>query len=552
MKELKYDFTTVGKKTLDKNKRIEEQTNTYLSEHYKEAREAENAKINETNIKNSSAARFGFASNLARAKNRSIAMNEEIEYANSSSTIGMTEMLSTVVENSLLLDESEFAAIHPSYKTDIKDTIRGFLENSELNSNITNKSTLALMEYVAKHMPASDLARSLNESELLSVFNKEEPSREIKQAIEDLSGDTKEKVISLIGDENKRIEDISTDIADISALADDGRAVQAALDPSSAAVPTSAPSPIQAPIASDGSSDDGAPLASDGSSDDGSIEAQDIGVQESFDSVTGAVLNSDGLTNAEAEIIRLAQSKKDAKVDDPTTEFSGDPADIDFGLATSSIDLDTDRLNTVVNESKRNKFVSDTKRQGLLESLAANEAEKMISEGRGYNGDLALGNAILYVTILETLESAGLINLTTAKKNQIITAAGGLTEKNVSAASNIAAKDDLGYKLGYKTPEEKRKEQKDKDAAAEKSRKERKAYTQYIKAKDSGKFNGGWKDWGKAGKPALVHEDKETFSREEIVNLLEDEGFDFNIDIFEDVAYSWNYTKTSDGRYYKK
>jgi len=64
----------------------------------------------------------------------------------------------------------------------------------------------------------------------------------------------------------------------------------------------------------------------------------------------------------------------------------------------------TVRINIV-----REQFYRETPRKGILESLALNEAKEMLAEGKEYNGDLALANAIVHLTILETFNATGLI-----------------------------------------------------------------------------------------------------------------------------------------------
>ena len=60
----------------------------------------------------------------------------------------------------------------------------------------------------------------------------------------------------------------------------------------------------------------------------------------------------------------------------------------------------------------REQFVKETPKKNLLETLAFNEAMEMLAEGKDYNGDLALANSLMYITILETFNATGLLTIT--------------------------------------------------------------------------------------------------------------------------------------------
>jgi hypothetical protein len=60
----------------------------------------------------------------------------------------------------------------------------------------------------------------------------------------------------------------------------------------------------------------------------------------------------------------------------------------------------------------RERFYREVPRQGILESLALNEANELLASGKKYDGDLALANALLHLTVLETFNVTGLIPLT--------------------------------------------------------------------------------------------------------------------------------------------
>lgn len=76
----------------------------------------------------------------------------------------------------------------------------------------------------------------------------------------------------------------------------------------------------------------------------------------------------------------------------------------------------------VVTESV--KFVKNSQKRGIIETLALNEAMEMISDGKEYDKTLALANAIKYVTILECLDASGIVCIGTPGYNRILSASG--------------------------------------------------------------------------------------------------------------------------------
>ncbi len=70
------------------------------------------------------------------------------------------------------------------------------------------------------------------------------------------------------------------------------------------------------------------------------------------------------------------------------------------------------------------KIVKENTKRGIVETLAINEANRMLSEGLEYNKTLALANAIKYITILETLDASGIVSIGQQGYNRILSASG--------------------------------------------------------------------------------------------------------------------------------
>jgi hypothetical protein len=85
-------------------------------------------------------------------------------------------------------------------------------------------------------------------------------------------------------------------------------------------------------------------------------------------------------------------------------------------------------------------FVRETKPCGILETLAVNEAKDLISEGKEYSSDLAIANALTYLTILETLNVTGIVPLTDVDYKKIIHASHGKTVEDVKSETETKKK----------------------------------------------------------------------------------------------------------------
>lgn len=73
-----------------------------------------------------------------------------------------------------------------------------------------------------------------------------------------------------------------------------------------------------------------------------------------------------------------------------------------------------------------NAIVREIPRNGILETLATREAVKQIREGKEYNPDLAIANAITYVTVLESLNATGLVTIDKQDYRKMVSLAGGV------------------------------------------------------------------------------------------------------------------------------
>ena len=205
------NFNKPSKRLLETSKRIERQTDEYLSKYYSSLKEEEDRISRDAYEKSMSAARFSAASAYARSKQRTVAMTEAINYTNKTSIIGMTEMLSQIVEESLLFDTREYAKTNPNYKQEIRESVRDILENGNILQDIRNRDTLLIMEYVAKCIPDIKTGMTLTEDEI-SAYMSKEPAIAVEAAISRLSGNIKSRVANLVEKEQARVKKVKKEM----------------------------------------------------------------------------------------------------------------------------------------------------------------------------------------------------------------------------------------------------------------------------------------------------------------------------------------------------
>jgi hypothetical protein len=175
-------------------------------------------------------------------------------------------------------------------------------------------------------------------------------------------------------------------------------------------------------------------------------------------------------------------------------------------------------------------FVREAKPCGILETLAVNEAKDLISEGKEYSSDLAIANALTYLTILETLNVTGIVPLTDVDYKKIIHASRGKTVEDVKK-ENTSKKEALVKMSNKKSPcEVKVPVMQNIPVPAP-----------HVPASD----------------PLLTNKGegcdcKKYLSEDALRDLLEDMGYSLNIDDFDDAAKNEGYVQVEKDKYIKK
>ncbi len=347
------DLTQVSKKQLDRSKRIEEQAADFLKLHDKKLIEDAALLEKKKHEALASGAMFSKNSSYVKNKNRAKAVQEAIGYTDRAARSAMTDIMSTIVEGALLLDTAEYAKLNPEYKKMIKETVSELLEKGKIEKVVKNKKTLKVMDHVAKAIPDVKTGVYLKEEELIDIVRKSTPA-EINNVISSLTGDVKERVANLVVKEQDDAAEIQKEIAELSN------------------VPASQPEVVAAP----------APAAMPEQP-----EAEEINSDEEL----MAMQQQPGIQNPAPEFDEFDQEIEKQEPQSKKTEVEVAPDG-------------TVKVNIV-----REKFYREHPRQGVLESLALNEALDMVKAGKPYNGDLALANALTHLTVMEAFNATGLI-----------------------------------------------------------------------------------------------------------------------------------------------
>jgi len=395
-----FNLGAVSKNINAKEQRLREQSGEFLKKYNeKVARDTteREEKLNEAALAN---ARFGYAASYEKSKNRVSKLNEQIKYENRSSIVGMTEMVAEIVESALLLDESEYTKICPTYKQDIRDIISGFLAEGNINSDIKNPDTMSLMEYVARRLPQVKEGVSLTEDDL-SNYIASGKSNDINLAIKNLSGNVSSRVASLMEKEQEKVKKIDDETKPTKKAKDDEDVDDAEKNKK----PLSAKDIIDGLTAGDLTKDDVEFML-----DNGDID------QATYDSVDKDFKPED---DSKADSKDKSVKKADDKNVDEADGSVAPKKQIQF-LADGTMNVN------IFEETLRR----DIPRCGLIESLAVNEADNMLAKGENYDGDACLAKALMYVTITEAMDETGLMSLDEKSYANVILNAGGTLNEN--------------------------------------------------------------------------------------------------------------------------
>jgi gas vesicle protein len=375
-------LSQIGSKTLEKSKRLQNQANDFLQEYYKKLREDENLQEQKNRDALTNGVGFSQSSAYMRNKNRTQLAEQAIKYNNRASTIVMTDILSNIVEEALLMETDEYAELNPAYKANIRETVLTFLENADLNESVKDKRTLTLMEYIARNLPDVKTGIYLKEEEIVDIVKKSTP-KEVNNSIDSLVGDVKERVANLVSDEQEAEEELQDQIDEIVAISEAAKAKKKAKA-----------SKQDDKVAAN------AEAVADEEGVDPSVTAPES--EEPLppaEEMAGQEIPADMAGMGDVDMAGEENIPGDGEINMDMAGPKGKETNISIGP------------DGTVNLNIRESFIKEYPKKGILETFAFNEAMEMLEEGKEYNGDLALANAIMYITILETFNATGLMNI---------------------------------------------------------------------------------------------------------------------------------------------
>jgi hypothetical protein len=319
--------------------------------------EAEAAKAKAQKDKDDAIAR-DLAENMTSPAHRRKELYENaqriINYRDHFRMVGLTEALTKIAVDALPLDKTEYAKVNPTYVTEMKNMIKGFLESDKANKTFDNKNTLAIVEALDSNMP--DANTHLNEDD------------EIKAA----DGIVMNNVPAQLDSLTHNVENsVATIAANDQAVA---QAQQVAID-----------------------------------------SAKDA--EQSVADLAAADQQADATMNPAAPIAPVSPV-----VDQPVVSPLEDPDSPLPDVQDQTIDAEKNPVPQPRDDKSVPGLVVAKEQfaKGILESFAVSEGRKLITEGKAYDADLALANAVKIITVLETVDKTGIVNIGEAGYRQII------------------------------------------------------------------------------------------------------------------------------------
>lgn len=248
----------------------------------------------------------------------------------------LSNIMTEIIDEALLVEKSQYLALNPEYKNEIKTRVNTMLESNKINLNIDNNKTKAILEAITAEMPVNHHAYKLmEETDICDVSNKIMSNDAVSAAIKDLTTDVRERVADIVTRDNIASNDEQKFGDDLS------QAVNAVNNSLSAETMPQTPAPET------------------------------------------DLAGSNGEVVPEAE----CQPTEQEQEEQPTDE------------------------NPVVEESYA---------RGIIETITLNEAQIMLKNTGTYNNDLAMANALKFVTVLEAFDATDLMNVNNQVYKKIV------------------------------------------------------------------------------------------------------------------------------------
>lgn len=319
----------------------------------RELREADAAEKKENNSIFESAK---FSHNAAVARRLAAKRNAVLEsqYDGRVAEIGLEFALAEAASRALPLDHDEYSKLNPKYVTEIYESICDAFKGPVSTDNLS-PAVKVILEGIRKAAPEKSEGilmedKSLHDKLLMSLQDDED----VNKAIDSLSAGVRDNVAGIVANDQKEADQINGAIDDIKTAKD---------------------------IAAEKAQQD--QLAQQQAADQQSAQDAAAAQQAQADDPATYDPNYVADPNAAAAQPDVAQQWKDVSVTVGGTTI------------------------TVHNES----YAKNAPVRGIVEALSLKESLNMLDEGKDYNADLALANAIKTITVLETLNASGLVHV---------------------------------------------------------------------------------------------------------------------------------------------
>ena len=291
----------------------------------------------------------------------------------------LTEAFKRIVEQSLLLDADQYRSLNEHFEQDVARSIRRMLNSNQISANTLTEDMKVILNAASDIMPSYEMYK-----ELFEDYNDKENSDE---------EDAEHKTDNI----EKDIE-MSVKAKELYNKAFDKEEVKKAIDNISADVKTQV-----ADI----------------------VSSEQDKAEENLE-----LLDKINELNKEDNLVKQVQADADSRAIEAQAV-----ADINSGMANVGADPNAVPAEQPVEapaEAKPAKepIVQENYTHGIVEAIVINECKQMLSEGKEINSDLALANAIQFLTISEAFNVTGLIRTNAGTYNQVIKEAGLYREPN--------------------------------------------------------------------------------------------------------------------------
>jgi DNA polymerase III alpha subunit (gram-positive type) len=303
-----------------------------------------------------------FSAKTRSAIRRSNARKAMLEngYADRVAVLGLTEALTKAAIKALPLDEQEYAKLNPHYKDQMGKAIAEAF-NGSVSAGTASTATKVFMDCIERTAPAPKDGMFLEDDELKNrIANELDKSVEVQAAIDNLSNAVQNNVAGIVANDQVEASRINSAVDGIKTAKD---------------------------------------IAVEQASQDQQAADQAQADQEAQQQQSAAEAQADDPASYDPNAIQ-----------DPSAMAAPDQQAIQAPAAGGQ-DVNISIGGTTVTVHNESCFVRNIPVRGIVEGIALSESQKMIAEGKTYDADLALANAVRTITVLETLDASGLFHI---------------------------------------------------------------------------------------------------------------------------------------------